>query len=379
MKKFIIPRLSILWFLVLILMSALVVLYFWQRHDELDAPARGRIIFHVQADGPQGHFYVMDANGGHLWDLGKKFTGSAAWSRDGKWVAIGCENPDFICILETATFFDAPSFDGFTYPPKQHFYGIEPAKQFPLPDFCKTIKLEDRVIDFAWSPTGDRLALSCQGSSSPETRQGQVCIQAMNGPQNCWDYRQWDYSIYHVAWSPHEDVLAITIEGPDQGPKVLLDDTTGKHPRILADGWSAEWSPDGKFFAYMRHSDAWYDWRAGQLKTTDPDIRSGLALMNLNGQFLRWLIAPMEHVSSGETQAFPEHLLYFIGFDRCWGRGGFCRLTWSPDARYIMFTADYGGDGNFQQLMRYDMWTQEVTLPFPFSPYCGPPAWGNYP
>ncbi len=375
-KTILLKPVPLVWVLLLVLAFSMGIVTLIRNAEMAQRPA-GRIVFSGDLQPPYTDrfppVYLMDADGGHKVVLGRRFSGSPAWSPAGKWLALGCADPDWICILDPSGF-----FNDFTYPPKKDFisYGnYDPVQKLPLPEDCLSIDLERRKVTLDWSPEGERLVMTCHSLYTDEANK--ICILGSTGSQRCWDYSDRDYTIINAAWAPAQDLFAITVD-TKQGPKILLDNPGGEKTRILADGWSAKWSPDGKSMAFMRYADGVITVQGDQVEWYPYLRRSGLALMNLNGVFQRWLIAPEEDLfKDGKTPNDQEVRLRHIGFNDC--AGTYCQITWSPDGRYILFSADYGMYGNYQQLMRYDLWTQEIYFPTKECVHCGPPAWGDYP
>ncbi len=343
---------------------------------ELDKNPPGRIIFRAVIDlgDYSPHYFIMDPDGGHIVPLYLKYTGSPAWSGNGRWIALGCEDSSSICILDTKDIYNR-----FVYPQDKTggaYYSFEPVRQIPLPEPCILIPEKSRNIRLSWSPENERLALTCNSFITEGL--DKICVIRFPTESLCWDYQdQGVNSIENVDWSPHQDTLAISIAGKN-GPQIMLAGVDGKNSKVLTDGWSAGWSPDGKQIAFMRFADGTLIRENDQLVLKDGLPLSGLAVVDASGQNFHWLIAPKSELyENGNKPTQLEELSKNIGFSDCDGTR--CGLDWSPDGRYLIFSADYGAYGNFKRIMRYDLWTQEITIPFALSDHCEEPAWGNYP
>lgn len=302
--------------------------------------SHGNIVFrekHPLFD-DQSVILVTDVDGNSIRMVGR-FGGSPTWSPDGRFIAVGCEKD--ICVLDFSTL------------PDMHNYpfrgGLKYAYRLPAPKPC-----EEKVnyghggfyagiLSISWSPSGERLAVVC-GSEEPEAVRS-VCILSLNGQLECWD-ESIGKDIYRVAWSPvDEDVLAIA--GPsvaENTSEIILVNPRGENPVALARGWSPEWSPDGKQIAFVQMT-------AGKL---------GISIINKDTSGFYWIESSTKGLSYN-----------------CRGFTGTCRLSWSPDKRYIVFTSS-GETGIGLLLFRLDLKTGEIIrlVDSSYFYYPAEPDWG---
>jgi Tol biopolymer transport system component len=210
-----------------------------------------------------------------------------------------------------------------------------------------------RIHSISWSGENDAIAFVC--SRGPETADlvNSVCILSTDGDLNCWDQAKAE-NIYRVSWSPVEDLIAISgVDNYDSEISVASPD--GSKIQRLARGWSAEWSPDGKQIAFISPSE----------KDADGNYDRGIRLMDSDGSNPAWVYDPAANDE-------PVILL-------CWVRTANCRLTWSPDGRYLAFLAMNQPPYNTYNLYRLDLRSGEIIAlvdPMVFNAFLQEPAWG---
>jgi Tol biopolymer transport system component len=289
------------------------------------------LIYHRAGTVYDSELLMMDGNGNNIRWIGG-FSGSPAWSPDGQLVAVGCsennQTPD-LCILDIRTLHDATSFPS-------GYANVSPSiiRKIGLPALCKNIKRQDifpqpGILSTSWSGDGKKIAVVC-GDEHPEAPKI-VCVIPFNGDSICWD-KSISGEIYRAVWSPIEDRLAIS--GPaDPASKIFLVGPDGTNPTFLANGWSPAWSPDGKQIAFIHFN-----------PVDDPQHgETGIALINKNGTDQHWIYYP-------DPKANGDDVIYFD----CMGISGTCRLTWSPDGRYIAFVS------SDTQLYSYHLYSLDI-------------------
>jgi len=312
----------------------------------------GRILFRWsrhKANLPYDELVMMDGDGGNPQVLGK-FSGAPSWSPSGKWIAVGCPSEDEtareICILDVSTI---PSTLSFPYTERRG--KTEITSRIALPDRCIEIEQSQRddwpyygIISLSWSPDETRLAVIC-GTSGVQNiyleQQLQTCVISLKGKTDCWD-TDLGTSIIRAVWSPKDDLLVVSNE-PGFKAKVYIVNPDGSNPRHIADGWSPEWSPDGEQIAFFRYE---------VMESTDQPLNGGIAVVDRNGTNMQWLFLP--------ESARSEDIVFI---DEC---GDECRLTWSPDGKYLAFVVSQYQQGTFR-LHRLDVNSGEIKLLLDYS------------
>jgi WD40 repeat protein len=347
---------------VTVLLSLLVAivfgsLYFYSGYT---AP-EGKIVYRRTSSDATSLYeiLVIDVKGNKSTSLGY-FSGSPTWSRDGKYLALGCMHDlAQICIIDVTSIPDSEEF------PIQGHVEIERSVTLPTP--CRAVLSEKGLESISWSFDGRKLAVVC--SENPNSEKREVCIIPIEEEEkaSCWDH-SWEYSINRVDWSPIDDVLVVS-SSKKYGAKIYLVDINGKNETYLADGWGATWSPDGKQVAFMQWQNQFYSWEDGKLKI-DESINqyTGLAVINKDGNGLKWLYRNPDNESD---------LTAIISFG-CDGMSNVCRASWSPDGRYIIFSAASGGMYDYR-IFRLDLRTGKIIFLSQldqYSRFVSDPNWG---
>jgi Tol biopolymer transport system component len=230
-----------------------------------------------------------------------------------------------------------------------------------LPKQCQKIEYKQPdnyhwgILSLSWSPDEKKLVVVCGDEALDGQRD--VCVVPIAGNASCWD-KSISKNVYRAVWSPSEDVIVIGDRGDDSS-KIYLLNPNGTDAVYLTDGWSPEWSPDGKQIAYIR-------WDVMQTEITPHQI--GIATVDSNGKNMRWLY--LSEPSSDFTGVI------FLNF--CDVLSGTCRLTWSPDGRYIAFVASTI-EAYAYRLFRLEVKTGEISIlldPAIYGHLMSEPDWG---
>ena len=240
-------------------------------------------------------------------------------SKDGKLLATRCgDEIDSICIYKIEDF---P--DWSTYPPKlPKYFGDVKIK---IPNQC----LKDpgyKISSLSWAIDSKKIFLICQNNGVSE-----ACFSDLNGNNFCWEEKSGDDIYSRADWSPKNDLLVIDTGKQSEllpkgkegfyinrtGRKITIVDPKGKTKKILIDGWSPTWSPDGTEIAFFRaHDEKGYP---------------GIAIINSDGSNFHWVYTPpIGNVDKNLEYYRPIFLDTFSEI-------GSSRISWSSDKRYLLF------------------------------------------
>lgn len=211
--------------------------------NDTDLSGDSRIVFVKNIYGKYEGLYVMDSLGNNVRRIPNICWSrpvSPVWSPSGEWIAFGCDNgkgePN-LCIsnVEGKTP-DAKSLDElgecYSYP------GAIDRNKIPA-EVCA-----GAIHSVAWSPDGDRLALSCSGM---------ICLMDLDGAMECLALSDllgeevYMNGIVPVDWSPTNDMLALGLR-----QSIYLLHSDGSDVRFFVDGWNPSWSSDGSRLAFFQ-------------------------------------------------------------------------------------------------------------------------------
>jgi len=285
------------------------------------SPDGSRIVFSGHIGGTKG-LYVINSDGSGLKLLSERGAYALEWSAKGDRIAF-LDSPDHVYVLEVAS--------------------------------GQTIDLADvGGYALAWSPNGTELAftndsgLYVYGADAGEPRQ--VAVGPSEGP---------------VLWSPDGSRIAFRFgprvaltRGIDAGnPKAglrlfhVVEVDGSEEPRPLPPARYPSWSPDGTKIAFLSEGCITDDW---DIYTVAPDGSSEVRLTNTpeafkEGPFWSPTGATVAFETSDDLMlvdaASGELRTLASGGPRSGGPGIHLHdPPWSPDGRYIMFSAG-GGHG----------------------------------
>lgn len=283
--------------------------------------------------------YMMDSEGNNIIYI-SRISGSPSWSNSGKVIAAGCEEDlNSICIYDVSTIFDYSVF-----PTHRAERQMKVLKKIPVSQNCLSIIKENddpysdgNIISISWSPKDERLAYIC-GSAYPKHRRD-VCVYSLiDGKTSCWSNEYSDDST-RISWSSKDDILAIG-STPSDDAKVFLMNTEGKLLKVLGNSWSPEWSPDGRFVAYV-----------GNYHKPDKTHRQiGIVIDEVKKGGNDWVfINPAGDLDES------------IFLDLCSSNYGACRLSWSPDGSSLIFVASTI-DAFAYHFFKLDLRTKVITI-----------------
>ncbi len=338
-----------------LLILLLLVVYFVFFTDETPT---GKIVFRlppVPFISGKYRLIIADSNLNGMHEISLS-TGPPTFSPDGKFLAVGCQDPTNLCI------YDVSAFGNYRkYPIESPNHPIL-EKKFPLPDACQSTLQQDRFPELesiSWSPEGERLIVVCEVDYGAY----EACIIALSdGTPQCWDGTEIDGKVTSAVWSPVEDRVAITVSGG-----IYLVDSNGENSKFLVEGWSPEWSPEGKRIAFLRFDeDARFDEDGLPLAPViGRNIYGGIAVINIDGTHSEWIY---RYPPYGSNDMYTEIWPFCENFK--------CRLAWSPDDRYIAFNSSLGV-GHLYYIFRIDLNTNEIRILSPnISHYYSKPDWG---
>jgi Tol biopolymer transport system component len=285
-------------------------------HDDYSIQEKGGMIW---------KYYLINGDGSNPQYLGHDFQGSPAWSPDSKIIAIGCG--DELCLLDIA---NKPDKRIYPWPAGNEewkgtywiYHSVDIIQKITLPAPCRAINAQHRIASLDWAPDGKRLIMVCHDFDLLTDDPRQVCVLSLDGSYQCWDEED-AKSVERVDWSPKEDLVLVT----DKEKGIALVNPEGNSwVSIISDfsyyGSGAIWSPDGKQIAFL-------------------DTKAELKIIDKDGKVAREFLRPTIP-SANCSEMLP----------------GTCRLTWSPDGRFIVFTSHYFIRD--MRITRLDLQTGEV-------------------
>jgi Tol biopolymer transport system component len=279
----------------------------------------GEIVFRITED-MQSEIIVMDANGNNLQWVGH-FSGSPTWSTDGKYIAVGCEYG--ICILDITTLHDRRNdFSNQSIEPDMEIIQNIPDQCYKSTNYDPR-ELNSGILSISWSPNDSKLAIVC---GNERKANHSVCIISLYNESKCWENEN-AKKVERILWSPVDDNrLAITLMPNDEyeSSTIFFTNSDGEDYEYIADGFGVDWSSDGKRIIYI----------------TEDDDGFQLIIRNL--------------VSGNNKIAQVDHNQYL--FQMCKYYNG-CRISWSPDERYVIFAYKYGSESYLNALFRIDLYS----------------------
>lgn len=269
-------------------------------------------------------------------------------SPDGNFLAVGCEDPSEICIIDLNTVQNHHKFpfDKQT----NYYYGPTIINQINLPDECKSVlSISDGLSSISWSNDGKQLAVVCNSvSENSNELKSQVCIVNLDGSASCWGEKD-SKDIIRAIWSPADSELLVDLQG-----KINIVNSSGKVSFTIS-GFSPAWSPDGKEIAFSGYY--------------GDSPRNGIAIINRDGTNIKWLY---KQPANGDQE---EYLCAVCCYSHL---GASCKIAWSPNSKYLAFSASYLGD-YITDIFRLNIETGEIILLAgfpPYSKYVDEPSWG---
>ena len=333
--------------LILILLS----LYLKIRHDYQPV---GRIIFRLptRTQLPGRHDLIIADGNLNQPQILTQITGPPSFSTDGKFIAAGCQLPDKICIYDVAAFDDFTKFPGDPLP------GHALVSEIVLPEACTAFPQDenheyDELRSISWSPDMDRLVIVCNGSPSTNAL---VCIlNLIEKSSQCWDHLMGEVS--SAQWSPVDESIVFDTIDSASNREIYIVGSSGLNAEYLTKGWSPEWSPDGKEIAFFKFDvDASFN-EMGTLLTEGKEegshIYPGIAKIKVDGSEEEWVFRAPPYIKGYDfySTIWPE---------KCRGINQ-CRLAWSPEGRFIAFSAEYPF-GYSWHIYRVDVKTGEINI-----------------
>lgn len=253
-------------------------------------------------------------------------SGSPDWSPDGKYIAVGCENPRMLCIYSAN---DLPSPRGY---PKPIQAELKPEKIIDIPDQCAALMsgndfkgdvFSDRMLvrSISWSQDNNRLALICE--SNLEDRPNYVCVVSLDGEEDCWSSSEIKKPV-RINWAPGRDELLLSEKSGEQA-KIYLLDLKRKSVKPLIDGWSPDWSRNGENIIFLCNMNTY----------SDPIKYPDICVVQKDGSNKR-IIYENPYPNQTDNDNF-----YYTTF-ACSETSANCRLSWSSNEKEIVFDGNIG-------------------------------------
>jgi hypothetical protein len=264
------------------------------------------------------NLYVVNGNGCFPRLVMKNVSGSPAWSKDWKQIAIGCEKNTYLCILNVKDTLDSCSTPG---PFQEGDCNTIVEQKYALP---KEVSGETFLSHISWSSDNSQIIVDGQNSAH--------ILQLDKADWRTLSEKQWPYA---MDWSPSKDILVtsgLSLINPTNGDKDNTNMILGIEP---------QWSPDGMKIAFLKPSED---------QSKEP---LGIAVIDPSNGDWTWLYEP----AIWDNSHWPAQNLSLgdsSGLHRV--------LSWSPDEHFIAFVSLYKGGPNNNQIFRLDIESREITI-----------------
>jgi Tol biopolymer transport system component len=308
----------------LLIMIMFAFLYFMKTSIGISNVPGGEIVLRINQSrtSNDGKLIVFLPDGTNIRYIGE-FQGSPTFSPDGKLLAVGCQNQ--LCILSLA---NLPKNDDLL-----SFHAASRLYELDMPKECYSYYYfgsqdYSGINSISWSPDGEQLILVCGNARPPDLQS--VCILSLSGENGCWSNEN-AQGVYRASWSPVDESIILTsgAKGYDSQTQIYITDVAGNKKDFIDEGESAEWSPKGDQITYISHKQE----------------SVGLYLFSMTDSSINKIDLP-----------------FYIYFD-CNSYDVSCRISWSPDGRYLIFNSSHGSESSATyRLYRYDFESGEIIV-----------------
>lgn len=351
-------RKTLLAFFLITLLAAALRGIFWISSLR-DAATSGQIIFcnYTSEKAEVCNLMIIDTTKNQLVKV-IPTGGLPTFSKNGELIAAKCIDPTKICVIDTKLI---------------QYYEIYPLEKTSSPTIleletpidCLTIK-EGKgfsgVKSISWSGGNSQIVVTCSTSEHPV----KICILTLTNNHECITKEKLPlniYSINSIDWSPTEELLVIGFNG-----QIWTMQPNGNNLRYITNGWSPSWSKDGKQIAL-------FSWglSAEELinKKLWVEVFPGIALVNKDGTQFVWLYPPPD----GKEDAISDTMITPI----CLGEFQSCKISWSPDNQFIVFSSKYGLNSYNWQIFKLEIKTGDIDfVTTNLSRFYSEPDWGVY-
>ena len=271
------------------------------------------------------NLYMMSASGCHPRFLMEDVSGSPAWSKDGKLIAVGCENNSTLCVFDAQEVFNVCHTSLATAEPC--LSAAVAIQRISLP---VEVAGDKYLNNITWSYDGSKIVVE---GKDEETRKYTILIHELDGHEVRWKKLAEEYGAFVVEGSPVKDYLV-------SSGVYRIGLIGANRERITEEGQAPVWSPDGKKIAFIKGSND-----AGK----EP---AGIAVLDVETKKVTWLYEPVNR----DKHYWPEQNL-IVGHDSHYHK----MLSWSPDGRYLTFISPLYGmyDSN---IFRINVTTGEIDI-----------------
>lgn len=317
-----------------------------QEFPRLDCPnpnGNGQILYMIYAnEGYQqdyaGHKLVlMDGSGCEKKIIYNDAYGTAEWTRDGTKIAFGCDNSNSICIIDYASI-------------SKNCYGgnieyqnciTEPEKQYKLPSHFIN---NSYIYGISWFFDGSRLSMEGLPFDDP-FKYYTLILTIENG-----NWNELKSEVYDINWSPNTDL------GVSKTLRFIQNDTVYDKFDIYAT--SPVWSSDGNRIAYL------VDTGAETLNSL------GIQVMDLITGDTKWILNPT-------TDKLPSFLSKYFFIGNRYPPYVMKAISWSPDDKYIAFSASNDSEFKFTEIYRIEIDTGKIEQLTSENDQPFAPSWGQ--
>lgn len=286
----------------------------------------GHILFMVNmrgtaegGKGSRGELHIMDGNACDHHLVMRGASGSPDWSADGKRIFVGCQDNQYICVL------DAPAtLASCLNTPSENECTPVIVEQYSLPEE----RIQKNIGTLSWSANGDKLLVPIEDGTG-----GYTYLLHLGG-EGKWQLIGED-ALEACDLSPvNNELICGGISRVSLSDIYVVGYHVGRRP---------EWSPDGKKFVFYFQ----------QLEDKDnPKESQTIMVWTIDAENIPWKV--IHEPAPFDKNNWSRRSVVF-------NSSSYRRFSWSPDERYIVFVGNYRNERD-SEIFRLDMQTGEIVV-----------------